>query len=408
MSHRPRHSGGTPGASGPPGRNYSVPKSSPTKTNRPGYGGNSTNKKGVNTSVYKTSSTGGNSNKTIKELDSLIKKPKKTVAPPGEKGGGGTDSGNKVLSSTPFLAKKFVTKTTSNPIKKWVYKGDTKGRNYYKNVSLKKALAAENIFGGKDYEGFKSGFTGKGKVSWPKYGLEGIKSLGGSSFGNISGGTTGSRYLFEKAAKLGRFFTPKANIALGVGIAAYDTTNWLMNNTKTGNKVKQGLYNVGVSLGDKLSNLSLMSSAKAGELDTNNLISPQQIDNNPRVNRFSYEPRNPNIINQDSTDIFAPQINETTPLNNLKLSEIVEGEIKEDTTPSQLEEIQFQIANTANSISKNNLSPTAYTIVATSTAIANIALVKKEFKLDLNETSNIVANWKDGVSLMYNLKLGVN
>jgi len=387
-------------------------------SSRPGYGGSSTNKKGVNTSTYtpKPKNTGVNSNdnsndrkKTIKELDSLIKKPKKTVAPPGEKGGGGTDSGDKVLSPTPFLAKKFVTKTTSNPIKKWVYKGDSKGRNYYKNLPFKKALwtGKENPFS-KNYEGFKFGFKGKGKVNVFKYGTEGVKSLGGKTFGNIAGGTTGSRYLFEKAAKLGRFFTPKANIALGVGIAAYDTTNWLMNNTKTGNKVKQGLYNVGVSLGDKLSNLSLMSSAKAGELDTNNLISPQQIDNNPRVNRFSYEPRNPNIINQDSTDIFAPQINETTPLNNLKLSEIVEGEIKEDTTPSQLGEIQFQIANTANSIAKNNLSPTAYTIVATSTAIANIALVKKEFKLDLNETSNIVANWKDGVYLMYNLKLGVN
>jgi len=407
MSHRPRHSGGTPGASGPPGRNYSSPKSSPTGTNRPGYGGSSTNKKKVNTSVYKPSNTGGNSNKTIKELDSLIKKPKKTVAPPGEKGGGGTDSGNKVLSLTPFLAKKFVTKTTSNPIKKWVYKGDTKGRNYYKNLPFKKAFASgkENPFS-KNYEGFKFGFKGKGKVNVFKYGTEGVKSLGGKTFGNIAGGTTGSRYLFEKAAKLGRFFTPKANIALGVGIAAYDTTNWLMNNTKTGNKVKQGLYNVGVSLGDKLSNLSLMSSAKAGELD--NSIYSQQIDNNPRVNRFSYKPRSPNIINQDSTDIFAPQINETTPLNNFKLSEIVEGEIKKDTTPSQLKEIQFQITNTANSIAKDNLSPNAYNIVATSTAIANIALVKKEFKLNLNETSNIVANWKDDVSLMYNLKLGVN
>ena len=108
----------------------------------------------------------------------VAEKPKKTVAPPGEKGGGGTDSGNKVLSSTPFLAKKFVTKTTSNPIKKWVYKGDNKGSNYYKNLAFKKALASENPFS-KDYEGFKSGFKGKGKVSLPKYGLEGIKSLGG-------------------------------------------------------------------------------------------------------------------------------------------------------------------------------------------------------------------------------------
>ena len=385
-------------------------------SSRPGYGGSSTDKKGVNTSTYtpKPRNTGVNSNdnsnddreKTIKELDSLIKKPKKTVALSGKKGGGETDSEDKVLSPTPFLAKKFVTKT-SNPIKKWVYKGDTKGSDYYKNLPFKKALwtGKENLFS-KNYEGFKFGFKGKGRVSLPKYGLEGIKSLGGGSFGNIAGGTTGSRYLFEKAAKLGRFFTPKANIALGVGMAAYDTTNWLMNNTKTGNKVKQSLYNVGVSLGDKLSNLSLMSSAKAGESD--NSIYSQKIDDNARVNRFSYEPRNPNIINKDSTNIFAPQINETTPLNNFKLSEIVEGEIKEDTTQSQLEEIQFQITNTANNILKDNLSPDAYSIVATSTAIANIALVKKEFRIDLNETSNIVANWKDGVSLMYNLKLGVN
>ena len=29
MTHRPRHSGGTPGASGPPGRNYPVSKPTP-------------------------------------------------------------------------------------------------------------------------------------------------------------------------------------------------------------------------------------------------------------------------------------------------------------------------------------------------------------------------------------------
>ena len=369
-------------------------------SSRPGYGGSSTNEKGVNTSTYtpKPRNTGVNSDdnsnddrkKTIKELDSLIKKPKKIVAPPGEKGGGGTDSGNKVLSPTPFLTKKFVTKTTSNPIKKWVYKGDTKGSDYYKNLRFKKALAAENPFS-KNYEGFKYGFKGKGKVSLPKYGLEGIKSLGGGSFGNIAGGTTGSRYLFEKAAKLGRFFTPKANIALGVGIAAYDTTNWLMNNTKTGNKVKQGLYNAGVSLGNKLSNLSLMGSAKAGELDSS--LYSGKID----------------VVNKDSS--FAPKLS-TTPLNNSKLAEyegalfeIVNEQIK-DTAPNQLDEIKFQIKNSVENIIKDSLSPSAYNIVAASTAIANIALVKKEFRIDLNETSNIVANWEDGVSLIYNLELG--
>jgi hypothetical protein len=369
-------------------------------SSRPGYGGSSTNEKGVNTSTYtpKPRNTGVNSDdnsnddrkKTIKELDSLIKKPKKIVAPPGEKGGGGTDSENKVLSPTPFLTKKFVTKTTSNPIKKWVYKGDTKGSDYYKNLRFKKALAAENPFS-KNYEGFKYGFKGKGKVSLPKYGLEGIKSLGGGSFGNIAGGTTGSRYLFEKAAKLGRFFTPKANIALGVGIAAYDTTNWLMNNTKTGNKVKQGLYNAGVSLGNKLSNLSLMGSAKAGELDSS--LYSGKID----------------VVNKDSS--FAPKLS-ATPLNNSKLAEyegalfeIVNEQIK-DTAPNQLDEIKFQIKNSVENIIKDSLSPSAYNIVAISTAMANIALVKKEFRIDLNETSNIVANWEDGVSLIYNLELG--
>ena len=72
MTHKPRHSGGTPGASGPPGKNYSSPKSSPTGTNRPGYGGSSTNKKKVNTSVYKPSNTGGNSNKTIKDCSDFL------------------------------------------------------------------------------------------------------------------------------------------------------------------------------------------------------------------------------------------------------------------------------------------------------------------------------------------------
>ena len=39
MTHRPRHSGGTPGASGPPGRNYSVSKPSPAPPGERGGGG---------------------------------------------------------------------------------------------------------------------------------------------------------------------------------------------------------------------------------------------------------------------------------------------------------------------------------------------------------------------------------
>jgi len=39
MTHKPRHSGGTPGASGPPGRNYPVSKPSPAPPGEKGGGG---------------------------------------------------------------------------------------------------------------------------------------------------------------------------------------------------------------------------------------------------------------------------------------------------------------------------------------------------------------------------------
>ena len=117
---------------------------------------------------------------------------------------------------------------------------------------------------------------------------------------------------------------------------------------------------------------------------------------------------NKEVINPKLNSGLMSEFNIETLFNPEILPEVILNSFTKDTTPSQLEEIQFQIVNTANNIVKNNLSPSAYSIVATSTAIANIALVKKEFKIDLNETSNIVANWKDGLSLMYNLKLGVN
>ena len=67
-------------------------------------------------------------------------------------------------------------------------------------------------------------------------------------------------------------------------------------------------------------------------------------------------------------------------------------------------EIKNNIVNSINSIVENSLSPTAYKIVASSLAVANIGLVEKEFKINLNDSSNIIAKWKDGVSLMYNLE----
>ena len=123
--------------------------------------------------------------------------------------------------------------------------------------------------------------------------------------------------------------------------------------------------------------------------------------------RFS---RAPSKEESTSRGVINPKLNSglMSEFNIETLPEVILNSSTKDTTPSQYEEMKFQINNTANSIVKNNLSPSAYSIVATSTAIANIALVKKEFKIDLNETSNIVANWKDGLSLMYNLKLGVN
>jgi len=124
--------------------------------------------------------------------------------------------------------------------------------------------------------------------------------------------------------------------------------------------------------------------------------------------RFSRAPSKEESIS--SKEVTTPKLNSglMAEFNTEVKPEVILNSFTKDTTPSQFDEIKFQITNTANSIIKDNLSPSAYTIVATSTAIANIALVKKEFKIDLNETSNIVANWKDGLSLIYNLKLGVN
>lgn len=67
-------------------------------------------------------------------------------------------------------------------------------------------------------------------------------------------------------------------------------------------------------------------------------------------------------------------------------------------------EIKNNILDSINSIVENSLSPISYKIVASSLAVANIGLVEKEFKINLNDSSNIIAKWKDGVSLMYNLE----
>ena len=92
----------------------------------------------------------------------------------------------------------------ANPIENWLYKGATQPRSYYANMPLWKAMAAEIPFS-KSYEGFNPKYTGAGKVGLPRYMYEGARSLLGGQHGNIAGGTTGMRALYERLAPwLGR------------------------------------------------------------------------------------------------------------------------------------------------------------------------------------------------------------
>ena len=118
--------------------------------------------------------------------------------------------------------------TGANPIKNWIYKGDTKGRDHYKNMSFKTALAAENPMSSK-YEGYKTGYTGTDRTGPLGYARQGVNSLVGNNLAdsNISGGTTGARYLFEKGAKAAAAFTPIGRAA-NVGNLAYQGTTELI------------------------------------------------------------------------------------------------------------------------------------------------------------------------------------
>ena len=87
----------------------------------------------------------------------------------------------------------------ANPIENWLYKGATQPRSHYANMPLWKAMAAEIPFS-KSYEGFNPRYTGAGKVGLPRYMYEGARSLLGGQHGNIAGGTTGMRALYERLA----------------------------------------------------------------------------------------------------------------------------------------------------------------------------------------------------------------
>ena len=88
----------------------------------------------------------------------------------------------------------------ANPIENWLYKGATNPRSYYANMPLLEAMKHEIPFT-KYYEGFNPRYVGEGKVNLGKYAQEGLKSLGGGQYGNIAGGTTGSRALYERFAR---------------------------------------------------------------------------------------------------------------------------------------------------------------------------------------------------------------
>ena len=107
----------------------------------------------------------------------------------------------------------------ANPIENWLYKGATQPRSYYANMPLWKSMAAEIPFS-KSYEGFNPRYTGAGKVGLPRYILEGLRSLLGGQHGNIAGGTTGMRALYERGA---RFLPWMARTAMSAPAAGLTT-----------------------------------------------------------------------------------------------------------------------------------------------------------------------------------------
>ena len=310
----------------------------------------------------------------------LVSKPS---APPGEKGGGGTDSGNKTLT-TSLLSKKIQNDTvktkSTNPIKKWVYKGDTKGSQYYKDLSWKKGkklLKDESKLGCK--WGYKWSHPANiGKSNFSK--LTGLLKYPGT------GGTPAERYLYERGAKtfgkVGKFVGSRANIAVATGLAAYDTTNWIMNNTSVGQNVKDKLERFGHNIGNiiydtgkKLSNFSLINSANAGEIDI------YASGKGPDAGRPSQKT---NIVPEVKSVLGVS-------LDTINTNDA----IITDENPAIQKEIKINIGNTLNQIAKENLSNNSYKVISASAAVANIALVKKEFKVNLNDSSTITAKWKD-------------
>jgi len=131
-------------------------------------------------------------------------------------------------------------------VKNWVYKGDNMGRQHYKDMNFKTAMHGENPFGKKfpyfgtnqNYKGYNPFYQGTDKTSFlgkDGYLRQGAKSLGGvyNPSSNIGGGTTGSRYLYEKAANAGNFLKSGLRFASGpfmFGASLFSPSNSIMSN----------------------------------------------------------------------------------------------------------------------------------------------------------------------------------
>lgn len=121
MTHKPRHSGGTPGASGPPGRNYPVSKPSPAPPGEKGGGGYVEPKQ---------------EKKIASPVEGLLSKPKPTEKKPEKIVTTGTTEGPVGLGSPPPVIK---TKK-----KKQITEGPP-GRNYpvTKDIKYKPTLLSK-------------------------------------------------------------------------------------------------------------------------------------------------------------------------------------------------------------------------------------------------------------------------
>ena len=360
-----RSSGGAPpGEKG--GGGYAAPSKTKSKVS-----------KSVSTSDVATGKfTGGTQRPTPKPKPS----PRDDKIPPKDRSdkGSAAASGAKVATAAlgAKVAKKIVEK---KPLQKWLYKGDTKGRKYYKDLSWKKGkelLKAESKLGGK--WGYK--WSHPANIAKSTFGkLKGLLTYPGT------GGTPAERYLYEQGAKtfgkVGKFVGSRASLPITVGMASYGATNLLMNNTSVGQAIKDKAYNFGYYFGEglhninqKLKNFSLISSAQAGELDI-------------------YSPEAKDVTKQSRAGGEIPSIEEAAPSFDAGLMGT------QEITPKETE-----LLNEFNTFKDSGK------VLDVSKKLAG-ALITGDIELEkqITDESSInfkIGNWGNNMSVMYNIQLG--